>query len=102
MLRLIFFLSLIPVFSSAQSRNSIWCFGDSAGIDFNNLNSPVPINTVLDTRGSSVSIADSMGNLLFYANTRAVIIPPSTRVWNRQNQLMDNGDSLIGRGWYKE
>ncbi|MFN8234691.1 MAG: hypothetical protein U0X89_01025 [Bacteroidia bacterium] len=26
--------------SKAQNRNSIWCFGDSAGINFSNINNP--------------------------------------------------------------
>ena len=54
--------------SYSQNRNNIWCFGDSAGIDFNQTVA-APINTNLDTRGSCTSIADSTGNLLFYAST---------------------------------
>src|SRR5215216_1283827 len=95
-------ISLFSFSSFSQSRNNIWCFGDSAGIDFSNLNNPVPIFTSLDTRGSSASISDSLGNLLFYANTRATIAGNTTLVWNMQNQLMENGDSIVGEGWYKE
>jgi hypothetical protein len=99
----LFFLALI--FSclnvNAQKENNIWCLGDSAGIDFNQ-SPPVPITTSLDTRGSCVSIADSTGLLLFYANTRATLPGYTTRVWNSANQLMENGDSIVGRGWYNE
>ena len=40
---------------------------------------PLPIITSLDTRGSCVSIADSLGQLLFYANTRAATAGKSRR-----------------------
>ena len=47
----------------AQNRNSIWAFGDSAGIDFNS-NPPVAFYSVMDGRGSCSSISDIFGNLL--------------------------------------
>ena len=100
-----FLLNLAIIFSAlnlfSQNRNNIWCFGDSAGIDFNQ-SPPVPIVTSLDTRGSCVSIADSVGGLLFYANTRATLIGNTTRIWSKNNLLMQNGDSVVGRGWYNE
>ena len=85
----------------AQGRNNIWCFGDSAGIDFNQ-SPPVPIVTSVRSRGSCVSIADSLGNLLFYANDRVGNGNNSTRVWNKQDNLMYNGDSIQGEGVYNE
>jgi hypothetical protein len=94
-------LLLIADFCFGQNRNNIWCFGDSAGIDFNQT-VPAPISTSLDTRGSCGSIADSSGNLLFYANTRSGFGLKSTRVWNKNHDLMQNGDSIIGQGWYNE
>ncbi|MEO8148680.1 MAG: T9SS type A sorting domain-containing protein [Bacteroidia bacterium] len=93
---------LAPLQLLSQSSNLIWCFGDSAGINFSNSSNPVPFSTSLDTRGSCASIADSIGNLLFYANTRATLSGNTTVVWNRTHNLMQNGDSIIGRGWYKE
>ncbi len=96
------FLS-IAISSEAQKRNNIWCFGDSAGIDFNNLNSPVPISTSLNNRGSCVSISDTSGNLLFYGNTDADNgSETSGQVWNKMHQLMLHGDSVAGEGWYEE
>ncbi|MBK7391225.1 MAG: hypothetical protein IPI23_19795 [Bacteroidetes bacterium] len=94
---------LLPLFCTAQNRGNIWCFGDSAGINFNNLNNPVPISTGLRTRGSCASIADTTGNLLFYANDRANFPGDySTVIYNRWNNLMINGDSIVGEGWYNE
>src|SRR5688500_17995858 len=86
----------------SQNRNSIWCFGDSAGIDFRNLNNPAPIITSFDTRGSCVSIAKSIGELIFYSNTRATMGDHSTLVWDSSNQIMQNGSNIIGEGWYRE
>ncbi|MBK8414879.1 MAG: T9SS type A sorting domain-containing protein [Bacteroidetes bacterium] len=86
---------------SAQFKNNVWCFGDSALIDFT---SGVPVSGVssLDTRGSCISISDTNGDLLFYGNTRAGIGNPSGLLWNKVNQLMLNGDSIAGSGWYHE
>ena len=85
----------------AQGRNNVWCFGDSAGINFNQ-SPPVPIVTSVRSRGSCVSIADSLGSLLFYANDRVGNGNNSTRVWNVQHNLMSYGDSIQGEGLYNE
>jgi len=99
---LIILIVLLSELVYAQNQNSIWCFGDSAGIDFNIPSNPVPIATGLRTRGSCVSIADVSGNLLFYANTRAASGTYSTLVYDSQNSLMSNGDAIAGEGWYNE
>lgn len=85
----------------AQDRNNVWCFGDSAGIDFNQ-SPPAPIFSSVRSRGSCVSIADSLGNILFYANDRAGNWNNSTQVWNSQNNLMISGDSIQGESLYNE
>ena len=91
----------------AQFTNNIWCFGDSAGINFSNLITPTAINTSLVTRGSCASISDTSGDLLFYAQTSYKPLYTQgyvklTAVWNKENGLLKNGDSIVGRGWYKE
>ena len=86
----------------AQNQNSVWIFGDSAGIDFSNLSNPQPISSVMRGRGSSASIADSTGQLLFYTRTIANTNDTSTHVYNWQNQLMNNGDQIVGEAWYNE
>ncbi len=86
----------------SQNRNSIWCFGDSSGIDFNNINNPVAFASGMDGRGSCTSIADSSGQLLFYANTIAGTSDWSTVVFNSNHQLMENGDTIIGDSWQNE
>jgi hypothetical protein len=100
-LTLIIFLMLIAnsVFSQ---RNNIWCFGDSAAINFNNGGIPYPISSSVNSRGSCTSIADDAGNLLFYGFTRAGIVNNSGLIYNNLHQIMQNGDSILGQGWYYE
>ncbi|HMT28254.1 MAG TPA: T9SS type A sorting domain-containing protein [Bacteroidia bacterium] len=89
-------------FLQAQ-RGNVWCFGDSAALDFNNLSNPLATNSSVVSRGSCVSIADTSGDVLFYANTDAKEAGSiSGLVWNRNHELMISGDSVAGSGWYQE
>jgi hypothetical protein len=95
-----FLISSLPIFAQ---RNNVWCFGDSSGINFNNGGTPFPITTAFRTRGTCASIADTTGNLLIYANTRSGQPGDKTGlIWNRNNQILLNGDSIYGDGWYYE
>ncbi|MCX6292520.1 MAG: hypothetical protein NT126_12255, partial [Bacteroidetes bacterium] len=109
----------------SQFTDRYWCFGDSAGIDFNNLSNPVPGNSILRSRGTCVSICDSIGNLLFYASTPHVDLwlnpgtydfgyTPHVDLWlnpgtydygyiiNKNNQIMEHGDTIASDLWYQE
>ncbi|OQA11978.1 MAG: hypothetical protein BWY67_00598 [Bacteroidetes bacterium ADurb.Bin397] len=100
---LIFCIHCTP--TTAQNRNLIWCFGDSAGINFGNLQNPTPFNTGMDARGSCASIADTNGNLQFYASTSdpfQLIHNELVYIRNSTNQVMVNGDSIVGLNWYQE
>jgi len=100
LIALITFLSLK---ANAQNRNSVWCFGDSAGIDFRIPASPVPISTGMDTRGTCASICDSAGNLLFYAGAGPDgTWTPNGKVYNSNHQLMLNGNDIYAAGFYDE
>ncbi len=99
---LLFLVGSYPNALKAQNRNALWCFGDSAGLNFTDTSSVTTFYTGLDTRGSCVSICDINGSLLFYAGTRAGFGVTSTVVYNRNNVIMENGDSIIGEGWYNE
>ncbi|MDQ3051937.1 MAG: T9SS type A sorting domain-containing protein [Bacteroidota bacterium] len=101
---LILFFCLISSLGRSQNRNSVWCFGDSAGIDFGS-GVAMPISSGMDGRGSCVSIADSNGILLFYAATMRAYSQTtshSTFVYDATNSVMLNGDSIVGRVWYQE
>ncbi|MEO8145977.1 MAG: T9SS type A sorting domain-containing protein [Bacteroidia bacterium] len=94
---------LLPLFSFAQNRGNVWCFGDSAGINFNNINNPVPIETGLRTRGSCASICDTSGHLLFYSNDRTNTSGDyTTFVYDSTHSIMPNGDTIVGEDWYNE
>ncbi len=109
MLRILFILILTSSSLSAQFTDRYWAFGDSAGIDFKNLSNPQPANSALRVRGSCASICDSAGDLLFYCGS------PNWQLWstpnfiftdgyiiNKNHQVMENGDTLVGKLWYQE
>ena len=80
---------LFSLISYGQKEGNIWYFGGRAGLDFNNCNSaPIALTdgALLSAEGCS-SMADSMGNLLFYTNGVAV--------WNRNHVQMPNGSGLM-------
>ena len=98
---------LLFIFSSnnfvfSQYKNSIWCFGDSALINFSDTANIITGSCAIRSRGSCVSIADNNDSLLFYANTRATMAGNTTLVYNRENQVMVNGSNVHGEGWYHE
>ncbi len=98
---IILFLTLNYFSLYSQKQGNIWCFGDSAGIDFNQ-SPPTTFTSSVRNRGSCCSIADTSGSLLFYANAQAGRIGNTTQVWSSNHQLMQNGDSIVGQGWFYE
>jgi hypothetical protein len=91
---------------SAQFKNNVWCFGDSVGMKFDQGNIQL-FNSSTLTRGGSCSISDSSGNLLFYANTDYYQLwiqgyVALGVVWDRNHNLMLNGDTLVGDLMFQE
>ncbi len=97
----LFFILILAVVNSnylqAQGQNNLWLMGyqnynplpwGATNIDFlsNFPNVYFEPNRVMEIQITSVSVADSIGNLLFYSN--------GAWIANRKNQLMVNGDSL--------
>ncbi|MEZ5014706.1 MAG: T9SS type A sorting domain-containing protein [Chitinophagales bacterium] len=73
----------------SQSYDNNWVFGDSAGLNFSS-GEPEPFVSGIMTYEACASISDENGNLLFCTN--------GEKVWNRDNAIMQNGDSLdIGK-----
>lgn len=106
LLCLIFIITNVVDIHSQNRRDALWCFGDSTLIDFNQA-PPYLDYCATRGRGSACSIADSSGNLLFYAHTANVPLWLAGYyklgvVWNSDHQLMENGDSLIGTLLYNE
>jgi hypothetical protein len=83
-------------------------FGDSAGIDFNNVSNPTPIHSSVKSRGSCASICDKVGNIKFYYGASADLYyflnaaHENGNVWNKGNNLMVGGDSIFTKSWYNE
>ena len=55
----------IQAFCYGQYKNSVWCFGDSARIDFVG-GVATAGGSAVNSRGSCASIADSANDVLFY------------------------------------
>src|SRR6476660_7890192 len=85
---LLILLSFIQISAFSQHQANNWFFGIKAGLNFSS-GSPVAITTgALSTTEGCSAISDAQGNLLFYTN--------GVSVWNRNNEIMPNGDSLHG------
>lgn len=78
---------LISGLVHAQKENNVWVNGDFVGLDFGS-GAPVvferpPGQNIWRT---NAAVCDANGNLLFYTN--------GFRIFNRDFQIMENGDSL--------
>lgn len=72
----------------SQGEANIWYFGENAGLDFNS-GSPVAItNGQLNTTEGCATISNASGQLLFYTD--------GITVYNRNHQVMVNGNGLLG------
>ncbi|HOW24928.1 MAG TPA: PKD domain-containing protein [Bacteroidales bacterium] len=95
MKRTIIILALFSFIMASYGQSNeanIWVFGKRAGLNFNvSSGYPVPysgINTYFIAQEGCASIASSGGDLLFYTDGQ--------QVWNKQNEVMDNGTGLLG------
>jgi hypothetical protein len=88
---------LFTVHTQAQKHDRQWVFPVSAGIDWNDSLNPVTYTSSSWNvhYSTTASIADSAGNLLFYAQGFAYATAGG-RVYNRLHQTMLNGDSILG------
>gem|GEM_PF-822948 len=91
--RLCLFLAVLAGRSQAQYEN-VWIFGKNAGLDFNGP-APVAITsntgpTIQVSGRASASVCDASGQLLFYTE--------GYRVYDRQYNLMPDGDRLTPMG----
>jgi len=85
-------LLFTSIFAFAQNEASYWYFGQNAGLRFNTQNGTVTAITdgQINTLEGCTSISDTDGNLLFYSDGRTV--------WNRNHQIMANGNYFDGTG----
>lgn len=67
-------------------RANHWYFGHHSGLDFSNGSPVVDSFGAMSVLEGCAVISDTTGNLLFYTDAH--------QVWNRNHQIMQNGDSL--------
>ncbi|MEI7727553.1 MAG: hypothetical protein WCK09_20765, partial [Bacteroidota bacterium] len=79
---------LLPFLGFSQGEFNKWYFGYFAGINFNTTPPSTLPASAMNTIHASVSVADSLGNLLFYSQ--------GLSVYNRNHQIMPNGNGLLG------
>jgi len=80
---------LLPFYGLSQDEWNNWYFGEHAGITFNS-GAPVALTNcspLFMTQMSDVTVSDSLGNLLFYAENEF-----SSSVFNRNHGIMPNGN----------
>nr|MBK9653211.1 T9SS type A sorting domain-containing protein [Bacteroidota bacterium] len=99
---LVLLFIIAPTLCLAQKQGAVWCFGDSALVNFSDTANITNATSSVKSRGSCVSISDTMGQLIFYAFSRATLNGNTTLSFNSSHQLIQNGDSIVGEGWYHE
>lgn len=84
------FALLLPLTTWAQREQSLWYFGQQAGLSFPaGGGAPTPLlNSKMTTYEGSAVATNAQGQLLFYTN--------GENVFNRQHALMPNGRKLLG------
>lgn len=85
---ILFFFCLISISLTAQKETAYWHFGENAGLHFTENGVTSISNSSIETSEGSASISDLNGNLLFYTD--------GTRVFDRTNNVMQNGSELKG------
>jgi hypothetical protein len=103
---LLLFLICISHYSiMAQKRGAVWCFGDSALVNFSDTSNITTGISAVKSRGSCASVSDTLGNLLFYVSydpTAMIAGTDPVKAFNINNTILLNGDSMKGGGWYHE
>lgn len=83
----LYFLFIVSGRIEAQNETNNWLFGGNSGINFDE-DIVSSISGSMDTPAGCSSISDENGELLFYTNGNAI--------WNKNHQIMNNGDDLEG------
>ncbi|MBN8702057.1 MAG: gliding motility-associated C-terminal domain-containing protein [Bacteroidetes bacterium] len=86
---LVFLISILNLHSQGKQGN-MWHFGFNAGVNFNTI-PPTPITSSISTSEGSASVANSVGQTLFYTD--------GLQIWDKNNSLMPNAD---GSSWNKQ
>jgi hypothetical protein len=79
-----------------------WHFGDSVNLDFTSGMPVATSNSSIFSYEGCVSVSDRQGNLLFYSNGGNMSVSDANigGVWNRNHQVMPNGQLVDTAGCY--
>ena len=80
-----------PGFVFAQGEFNNWYFGNYAGVTFNSGHPVAIMNNIGQSLTTSVTVSDSLGNLLFYSS--------SQNVYDKNNNIMPNSNNLLFDGY---
>ena len=83
-------------------KGDVWCWGDSAGIDWTTPSSPTNFRSNYRGRCGTAIISDSLNNLLLYAGFLRDVVTSYKKVSirNKYHKSVENGDTLFGEEWY--
>ncbi|MFN8153927.1 MAG: hypothetical protein U0Y08_06520 [Bacteroidia bacterium] len=98
----IWLLGVVSNQCHAQFNNDYWLFGDSVGINWMNSSGPSLFKSKLKGRGTSVSLSDSSGVLIYSGTGQNSTVNDRTETYNKYNLEIPNSDSICGEGWYHE
>lgn len=82
------FLLLFPLLAIGQNEFNQWCFGRNMKLDFNSGIPVVSNQSALRSLEGAASVADCVGDLLFYTD--------GITVFNKNHSIMVNGNDLKG------
>jgi len=85
-------LCFVSLFSNAQKEAAIWSVG--SGLQFNFQSGKIEYSSFNGNNEVNSTICDKEGNLVLYTNGRTV--------WNRNNEILVNGEELIYRDAFAE
>jgi len=96
----LFFISFNALSQNEFAEN--WHFGDGVNLDFSSGIPVVSSNSSMISYEGCVSVSDEEGNLLFYSNGGNMSVSDANDggVWNRDHQVMPNGQLVDTAGCY--
>ncbi len=81
-------------------KGNIWCFGDSAGINWNIPLNPSFFKSINKGRSGTVSISDSTGNLILYGGYNKAQNKQRVQLYNKFHMPILNSDTLFADDFY--